>query len=113
MQNLHQLLDEINDDDFGWAIRRGMQNEPWIMFLVTATTRFDNLENAQKLFFEIFATSEPPPLKRSEAARLWNTLTQSDKTEDQIAPLDMLTGGSPRLLNIVAQFAKKNSIREL
>ncbi len=113
LENLHQLLDEINDDDFGWAIRRVMQNEPRIMFLVTATTRFDILDNAKKPFFEIFATSELPPLKRSESAKLWNTLTQSDKTEDQIAPLDILTGGSPRLLNIVAQFAKKNSIREL
>ncbi len=113
IENLHQLLDEINDDDFGWAIRRVMQNEPRIMFLVTATTRFDNLDNAQKPFFEIFATAELPPLKRRESAKLWNSLTQSDKTEQQIAPLDILTGGSPRLLNIVAQFAKKNSIREL
>ena len=113
IENMHQLLDEIKDDDFGWAIRRVMQNEPRIMFLVTATTRFDNLDNAQQPFFEIFATSELPPLKRSEAARLWNSLTKSDKTEEQIAPLDILTGGSPRLLNIVAQFAKKNSIREL
>lgn len=113
LENLHQLLDEINNDDFGWAIRRIMQNEPRIMFLVTATTRFDILDNAKKPFFEIFATSELPSLKRSESAKLWNTLTQSNKTEDQIAPLDILTGGSPRLLNIVAQFAKKNSIREL
>jgi len=112
IENLHQLIDETNDD-FGWTIRRVMQNEPRIMFLVTATTRFDNLDNAKKPFFEIFATTELKRLKRSDVAILWNALTQSNKTEQEIAPLDILTGGSPRLLNIVAQFAQKNSIREL
>jgi tetratricopeptide (TPR) repeat protein len=112
IENLHQLIDETGDD-FGWEIRRVMQNEPRIMFLVTATTRFDNLDNAKKPFFEIFATTELKRLKRSDTVMLWNSLTQSEKTEKEVAPLDILTGGSPRILNIVAQFAQKNSIREL
>jgi hypothetical protein len=112
IENLHQLLDKT-DEDFEWEIRKTMQNEPRLMFLVTATTRFENLDNAKAPFFEIFATSELQPLKRSEAAKLWNVLTASDETEDEIAPLVILTGGSPRLLNIVAQFGKNNSIRAL
>jgi tetratricopeptide (TPR) repeat protein len=113
IENFHQLLDEVNDDDFGWEIRRIMQNEPTLMFLVTSTTRFDKLDNADQPFYEIFATAELSPLKRSESAKLWNNLTNSTKTETEVAPLDILTGGSPRLLNIVAQFANTHSIRAL
>ena len=76
IENLHQLIDETGDD-FGWEIRRVMQNEPRIMFLVTATTRFDNLDNAKKPFFEIFATTELKRLKRSDTVMLWNSLTQT------------------------------------
>ena len=112
VENLHQLIDETNDD-FGWAIRRVMQNEKNIMFLATATTRFESLDNANDAFFEIFAISELKRLKRSDVAILWNAITKQDKTENEVAPLDILTGGSPRLLNIVAQFAKDSSIREL
>ena len=117
IENLHQLMDETESSkkahDFGWKIRKIMQNEPRIMFLATATTRFDNLDNPKKPFFDIFDVSELPRLKRSEVAVLWNSLTLTNKTENEIAPLDILTGGSPRLLNIIAQFSKSNSIREL
>jgi len=112
VENLHQLLDEVGDD-FGWSIRKVMQNEPNIMFLVTATTRFDSLDDAKHGFFEIFAISELKRLKRSDIAILWNAITKQDKTEAEVAPLDILTGGSPRLLNIVAQFSKEGSIRGL
>lgn len=112
VENLHQLMDEAGDE-LGWQIRRVMQNEPRIMFLATATTHFDDLDNAEKPFFEIFATIELPPLDRTETADLWNALTNSNKSEQEVAPLAILTGGSPRLLNIIAQFDKHHNIRAL
>ncbi|MCU7836674.1 MAG: tetratricopeptide repeat protein [gamma proteobacterium symbiont of Taylorina sp.] len=116
LENMHQLIEETDKDkdgDFSWELRRIMQNEPKIMLLATATTRFNHLDNAKAPFFEIFAVSEIPPLKSKEVVTLWNDITQSNKTETEITPLVILTGGSPRLLTIIAQFGKTNGIRAL
>jgi tetratricopeptide (TPR) repeat protein len=112
LENLHQLIEETSDD-FGWYLRNIMQNEPRIMIVATSTTRFEQLDNAKKAFYDIFACNEIRALKRKEAAILWNKLTNSDKTTEQITPVTILTGGSPRLLAIIADFAKDNKLSEL
>ena len=112
IENLHQLLKDTNPE-FGWYLRKIMQNEPQLMIIATSTTRFQELDNAKKPFYDIFATNELCALTRKDAATLWNKLTNEDKTEQQIAPVNILTGGSPRLITIIADFAKNNKVTKL
>ena len=112
VENLQTLCEDA-DDDFGWELRESLQMEPKVMLLGTATSRFDALDDAQEAFFELFRITVLNPLDTEECGRLWEAVTGNEVKRDQIRPIEILTGGSPRLLVIVADFARHHSFRQL
>lgn len=112
VENLQTLCEDA-DDDFGWELRESLQMEPKVMLLGTATSRFEALDDAQEAFFELFRITPLNPLDTHECARLWEAVTGNKVKRDEIRPIEILTGGSPRLLVIVADFVRHNSFRQL
>ena len=112
VENL-QTLCEDTDEDFGWQLRKTLQSENQIMLLATATSRFEGLEDAQQPFFELFKLIHLHPLDTEECRRLWQVISKDIVSTRDIRPLQILTGGSPRLLVIVAEFALHRSLRQL
>ena len=112
VENLQALCEDVNDD-FGWKLRGALQSEPQIMLLATATSRFEELDDAQEPFFELFRTVQLNPLNTGECRRLWQIVSGDTVSGREIRPLEILTGGSPRLLVIVAGFAQHRSLRRL
>ena len=112
VENLQSIGENV-DDDFGWQLRRALQSEPQIMLFATATSRFKGLDDAEQPFFEQFRILDLEPLDTEDCCRLWQVVTGDEVSEDGIRPLEILTGGSPRLLVIVAQFAQHRSLRQL
>ena len=112
VENLQDLCGDV-DDDFGWKLRAVLQTDPQIMLLATATSRFEALDDPEQPFFELFRTLRLEPLDTGECRRLWQVVSGDDVIERQIRPLEILTGGNPRLLVIVAQFARHRSLRQL
>ena len=112
VENL-QALGESVDDDFGWGLRQALQSEPRIMLVATATSRFEGLDDARQPFFELFRTIPLRPLDTEDCRRLWRAAGGGDRSAWNIRPLEILTGGSPRLLVIVAGFAQHRSLRQL
>ena len=112
VENLQALCSDL-DDDFGWQLRQTLQSEPRLMMLATATSRFRGLDDANRPFFELFRIVELEPLSTDACRRLWNMVSGDKQTSREIKPLRILTGGSPRLLVIVATFARHRSLRQL
>ena len=112
VENLQSLCSDV-DDDFGWQLRQTLQSEPRLMLLATATSRFKGLDDANRPFFELFRIVELEPLDTDACRRLWNMVSDDQQTNREIKPLRILTGGSPRLLVIVAAFARHRSLRQL
>ena len=112
VENLQTLCEDV-DEDFGWQLRGTLQSEPQIMLLATATSRFKGLDDAEQPFFEQFRIINLEPLTTEECRHLWQVATGDAVSEDGIRPLEILTGGSPRLLVIVAGFAQHRSLRQL
>ena len=112
VENLQSLCSDV-DDDFGWQLRQTLQSEPRLMLLATATSRFKGLDDASQPFFELFRIVELEPLNTDACRRLWNMVSDDQQTNREIKPLQILTGGSPRLLVIVAAFARHRSLRQL
>ena len=108
-----QSLGENVDEDFGWKLRGVLQSEPQIMLLATATSRFEGLDDAEQPFFELFRIVGLEPLTTKECCCLWQVVSGDRVRGHQIRPLQILTGGSPRLLVIVAGFARHRSLRQL
>ena len=112
VENLQSLCSDVGDD-FGWQLRQTLQSEPRVMLLATATSRFKGLDDVERPFFELFRIVELEPLSTDACRRLWNMVSGDEQTSREIKPLRILTGGSPRLLVIVATFARHRSLRQL
>ena len=112
IENLQEMNNAV-DDRFGWKLRQTLQTEPQIMLLATATTRFKGLDDVEQPFFELFRTISLDPLDTEESRLLWQMASGDKVGERAIRPLQILTGGDPRLLVIIAQFARHRSMREL
>ena len=112
VENL-QALSQIVDEDFGWKLRKVLQCEPQIMLLGTATSRFAALDDARQPFFEFFHMVSLEPLGTMACRRLWEMVSGQSVGEREVRPLEILTGGNPRLLVIVATFAGHRSFHQL
>ena len=112
VENLQSLCEDV-DDDFGWQLRDALASEPRIVLLATATSRFEGLEDAAEPFFEVFRIVDLEPLSTEDCCRLWEVVNGDAVTEREIRPLEILTGGNPRLLIMVAEFAQHRSLRQL
>ncbi|MCY3556630.1 MAG: tetratricopeptide repeat protein [Gemmatimonadetes bacterium] len=112
IENMQTLCDDV-DSDFGWQLRETLQTEPQIILLGTATKRFERLDDVREPFFELFRILELNPLDTEACQRLWQVISGDDVSERRIRPLQILTGGNPRLLVIVAEFAGHRSLRKL
>ena len=112
VENLQSLYESV-DNDFGWKLREVLQCEPGIILLATATSRFKGLDDVNQPFFELFRSLYLEPLDTEACGRLWQVVSGDEKKGREIKPLKILTGGSPRLLVIIAEFAHHQSLREL
>ena len=119
VENLQDLCETV-DDDFGWKLRGVLQSEPQIMLLATATSRFKGLtsrfkelDDAQQPFFELFRIVDLEPLSTEECRDLWRVISGDTVSKREMRPLEILTGGSPRLLVIVAGFGQHLSLLQL
>ena len=112
VENLQSLCEAV-DEEFGWQLRGVLQSEPQIVLLASATSRFEGLEDAGEPFFEMFRIVQLPPLTTEECRRLWTIVSGQEPGRHEIRPLEILTGGSPRLLVVVAAFARHRSFRQL
>ena len=119
VENLQALCETV-DGDFGWKLRGVLQSEPQIMLLATATSRFKGLtsrfkelDDAQQPFFELFRIVGLEPLSTEECRDLWQVISGDTVSKREMRPLEILTGGSPRLLVIVAGFGQHLSLLQL
>ena len=112
VENLQALLKDV-DPDFGWKLREVLQTEPQIILLASATRRFAELDDAEQPFFETFRIVNLKPLNTDECRRLCEVVSGDRATRREIRPLEILTGGSPRLLVIVAGFGRHRPLRRL
>ena len=110
VENLQSLSSDV-DEDFGWSLRQALQTEPNITLLATATSRFKGLDDPNQPFYELFRIVHLDPLDTAACGRLMHALTGEERKD--IEPLRILTGGDPRLLVLIADFALHRSFGEL
>lgn len=112
VENLQDLSDDVGED-FGWQLREALQSEPRIILLGSATSRFAALDDTREPFFELFRILPLNPLNTAECGRLWRVISGERRTDRQMRPLEIFTGGSPRLLVLLAEFGRHRSTPQL
>ena len=114
VENLNMLFRDMADPDAaGWRLRKILQTEPRIIVFASATSRFDEIDNPDRALYDLFQVRTLRPLDRNQCAVLWETVSGRSPAPETIRPLEILTGGSPRLISIVARFGAGLSFREL
>lgn len=113
VENLNMMFKDMMDRDAGWRLRKTLQTEPRIVLLASATSRFDQIDNPDQALYDLFRISRLRRLDTSQSAILWETVAGECPPPERIRQLEIFTGGSPRLLSIVARFGAKLSFREL
>ena len=113
VENLNSMFRDMSDRDAGWRLRKILQTEPRIILLASATSRFAEIDHPDHALYDLFRVRTLQPLDTEECAVLWQTVSGQPPPRQTIRPIEILTGGSPRLIAIVAHFGKKLSFREL
>ncbi len=113
VENLNMLFRDIADRDAGWRLRHTLQTEPRILLLASATSRFEQIDDPNRALYDLFRVLPLRPLDTADCATLWQAVSGQHRAPQTIRALRILTGGSPRLLTIVARFGAELSFREL
>ena len=113
VENLNMMFRGMADRDAGWRLRKVLQTEPRIILLSSATSRFAEIDHPDHALYDLFRVSTLQPLDTGECERLWETVSGQCPPRQTIRPMEILTGGNPRLVAIVAGFAAGLSFREL
>ena len=113
VENLNSLFREIGNPDVGWELRKTLQCEPRIFLLGSATSRFGEIDDSRRALYDLFQIHTLKRLDTEACVTLWRSVSERDIAPRAIRSLEILTGGSPRLLSIVAEFGSRLSFREL
>ena len=113
VENLNTLFSDMVDPDAGWRLRHTLQNEPRIILVGSATSRFEEIDSPDHALYDLFRVVTLRPLDTEECAVLWQNISEKPAETRGIRPLEILTGGNPRLLAIIARFGSGRSFREL
>ena len=103
VENLNLLLGDMADADAGWQLRKTLQTEPRIMLLGSATSRFVEIDDPEHALYDLFRVISLRPLGEQECSTLWHTVSGACAERGKIRALQILTGGSLRLMAIVAR----------
>ena len=113
VENLNTLFRDMNDRDAGWKLRKTLQTEPRIILFASATSRFEEIDDPDRALYDLFQVRKLRPLDTDQCSVLWETVTGRRPVRETVRSLEILTGGSPRLIGIVAHFGAGLSFREL
>ena len=113
VENLNMIFSDMVDPDAGWRLRHTLQTEPRIVLLGSATSRFEEIDHPDHALYDLFRVVTLRPLDTDACAALWRSVSGETTATRTVRPLQILTGGNPRLLAIIARFGAGQSFEEL
>ena len=113
VENMNMILASMADAHDAWRLRQVFQTEPRIILLASATGRFMQIDEPSEAFYGFFRIIALRPLRTGECAALWETVSGQPPGPESVRSIEILTGGNPRLVMIVARFSARSSLSEL
>jgi len=112
VENMDVLTDQQLSKAEAAELFRSLRDVPEIMLVATATTSFR--ENGERSdLFGNFLVKHIGPLSLKDSRLLWMKVSGGRLVERQARPVQILTGGNPRLIRVLAEFALDNVFVQL
>lgn len=108
-ENMGDLIETFPKED-AQKLKKTLQEEKRIMLVGSSTTLFDDPTHPFDGFFKVISLKR---LSGGECKKLWLSVAEKKISPTQARALEILTGGSPRLLSILAWFGKDLSFLDL
>jgi DNA-binding MarR family transcriptional regulator len=112
-ENVDMLLDDQVGADDGWALRHALQTEPDLLLMATALGTFAQVEEPSEAFYGFFHRLDLGPLDDDDVRALWHKVTGAELAGERIVPVRILTGGIPRLVNLLGRFSTRPDLGSL
>lgn len=112
VENFHTIL----QDQIGAAAPRLLAllaDDAVFGVLATSVAQGYGDEDVPDIILGTYMRVRLEPLTLSECQALWEAITEQAVRPERIRPLEILTGGSPRLLHILAEFMRTPSLQDL
>lgn len=113
VENLNMMFRDMVDPNAGWTLRHTLQTEPRIILLASATSRFAEMDDPDNALYDLLQAHSLEPLDTRACRVLWNQITGESPSEEKVRPLEILTGGSPRFMAVLARFGTVHSLGNL
>lgn len=113
VENLNMMFRDMVDPDAGWRLRHTLQTESRIVLVASATSRFGEIDDPNSALYELLRVHTLAPLDTDECMILWEAESGESPSREEVRPLEILTGGSPRLLAVVARMGAGRSLADL
>jgi len=113
VENLQMLFNEQLSDRDAWALRETLIGERRIMLFASAVSTFGAITYPNAPLYEQFVVHTLKPLDTDGCLDLWQRSSGECAPRRRMRALEILTGGNPRLLVILAEFAANLSLGEL
>ena len=110
VENFQTILDDQIGSGAKDLLKR-LSDDSFFGVLATSVSQLTTEENVA--LPPDFLRIDLRPLSREECRALWNSLTGQDIKIDRIRPIEILTGGSPRMIHILAEFMRSPSLHNL
>ena len=113
VENLNMMFADMLDPDAGWRLRKTLQTEPRIILLGSAISRFEEIDRPDRALYDLFRVINLRPLDEQECRALWKAASGECPESGKVRSVQILTGGSPRLIAIVAPFSAGRPLHKL
>lgn len=87
VENLNMLFTDLISQDEAWKMRHALLNEPRLMLLATATSRFEGIDNSSQAMYELFKIHELKRLDAAECNAIWELITGAKLQGEKIRPI--------------------------
>ncbi len=113
VENMDELIGKQFKKGEDWKLRKILSNEPLIMLVCTSVLRFNKTTNADKALWELFKPIRLKPLDQDDCQNIFQRVSGRKINKLNLRPVHIVTGGNPRLLTIISEFATDISIKNL
>ena len=107
VENMDVLFGQFGDESAGWRVRKTLQNEPNIVLIASASRRFAEIDRYDHALYDGLRTLTLRPLDADACGRLWESVAGRECPDGVARPLEIITGGNPRLVTTAAMCCAK------